>query len=257
MIFDRSLRTTFGDVGQLYDSVRPSYPEPIIERILSYSQIERNGKIIEVGCGTGKSTIPFAVRGFDMTALDISEKLIAIARQNTSSFPNVKYVVTSFEEADLPISYFDLLISATAFHWTDPSVSYAKAYQLLKNNGTIALFWNYQDYDPTDFGSKVRELFRLHCPQFPSDFGSTAAFEGYLAAGGLFSSLQKVTHHWTINYRKQDYKMLLETFAWISSLAEKEQEKFFEELDALLASEDEPLAIPYKTELLLGRKAEK
>jgi SAM-dependent methyltransferase len=44
----------------------------------------------------------------------------------------------SFEEAELPGNY-DLIYSATAFHWIDPEVAYKKSAELLKAGGCLAI----------------------------------------------------------------------------------------------------------------------
>ena len=64
MPFDFGLRTTFNNVAELYDEVRPGYPEALIEDALTLSEIPPDGRILEIGCGTGKATLPFARRGY-------------------------------------------------------------------------------------------------------------------------------------------------------------------------------------------------
>lgn len=101
MTFDRELKGSFGGVGTLYDSARSSYPEELINDILNISRVSENGKVLDVGCGTGKATTLFAKRGFETLGIDIGEELIALAKSNTLQFPNVSYQVSSFEEIDL------------------------------------------------------------------------------------------------------------------------------------------------------------
>ena len=54
------LKTTFNTASTLYEEIRPGYPEKLIEDVLDISGIENNSRILEVGCGTGKATRPFA-----------------------------------------------------------------------------------------------------------------------------------------------------------------------------------------------------
>ena len=49
---DTSLRSIFDSVAKLYDEVRPGYPEPLIEDIISLSEIGPGGGILEIGCGS-------------------------------------------------------------------------------------------------------------------------------------------------------------------------------------------------------------
>ncbi len=66
-----SRKTVFDQAARDYDEVRPGYPQELIEDIISISAIPEDGRILEIGCGTGQATIPFAKRGYSMTCLDI------------------------------------------------------------------------------------------------------------------------------------------------------------------------------------------
>ncbi|MGH9058788.1 MAG: class I SAM-dependent methyltransferase [Acidimicrobiales bacterium] len=56
--------------------------------------------------------------------------------------PNVTVVVGAFEDVDLPGESFDLVFSATAWHWIDPRVGYPKAVSLLAFGGALVLATN-------------------------------------------------------------------------------------------------------------------
>jgi len=57
------LRTTYDEAALLYDEARLGYPEAIFDDVVSLSGIPPAGRILEVGCGTGQATVPFARRG--------------------------------------------------------------------------------------------------------------------------------------------------------------------------------------------------
>ena len=63
-----SLRTIFDQAALDYDEVRPGYPEELIEDVISISAIPKDGRILEIGCGTGQATIPFAKRGYSINS---------------------------------------------------------------------------------------------------------------------------------------------------------------------------------------------
>ena len=56
------LRTIFDQTTLDYDEVRPGYPEELIEDVISISAISKDRRILEIGCGIGQATIPFAKR---------------------------------------------------------------------------------------------------------------------------------------------------------------------------------------------------
>ena len=163
--FDRSLKTTFGSVSQLYDSSRPNYPSELGDDVLTLSRIKDGGKILDVGCGSGKATVLFGGRGYDIMGIDISEEMIHIAEKNYFGFPDIRYVVGSFEENNFGDQLFDLIISAQAWHWVDPDVGYLIADKLLKNDGSLALFWNFQEYKKSRFLQDLQKIFVNNCPK--------------------------------------------------------------------------------------------
>src|SRR5918995_5739534 len=120
------LKTTFDEAALLYDEVRPGYPEDLFDDVVSPSGILAEGRILEIGCGTGQATVPFARRGYRILCIELGENLAAVARRNLEAFPRAEVHVGPFEDVSLPEGAFDRAISATAFHWLDPEVAYPK-----------------------------------------------------------------------------------------------------------------------------------
>lgn len=52
-----------------------------IEFILEHAAPPPGGAILDLGCGTGRHAVPLAQRGFRVTAIDISEGMLAIAAE--------------------------------------------------------------------------------------------------------------------------------------------------------------------------------
>ena len=69
----------FNDVANLYDIYRPSYPVELIEDIILFSGIQPEGRILEIGSGTGKATILFAPKRYSILCLEPGQNLIDIA----------------------------------------------------------------------------------------------------------------------------------------------------------------------------------
>jgi len=136
-----TLNMTFDDVADLYDVARPSYPPELVEAVRSAFQGTQS-RTLEIGCGTGQATLPFARQGCRITALEPGQRLAKLAAKNLAAFPLVDIQATSFEDWSVAEGQFDLVMSATAFHWVSPEVRYAKSAQALTEDGWLALFWN-------------------------------------------------------------------------------------------------------------------
>jgi len=52
---------------------------PLEERIIAEFFTNLSGKVLDIGCGTGRTTSPFQERGFAVIGIDISETMIAQA----------------------------------------------------------------------------------------------------------------------------------------------------------------------------------
>ena len=71
--------------------------------------------ILEIGCGSGRVTLPLVQSGFQITALDFSEKMLAILRQKAKNSSNLELVQADMRNFNLEkrfasafISYFSL-----------------------------------------------------------------------------------------------------------------------------------------------------
>ncbi|PWK83459.1 methyltransferase family protein [Lentzea atacamensis] len=122
------LRTTFGEDAARYHRARPTYPPQLFARL-------RGPRILEIGPGTGQATLPLTRIG-DVTAVELSPELAAVAREHA---PQARLVVANFDEWPLPAEPFDLVVSATAFHWLDPSTRMARCAAALKPGGALAV----------------------------------------------------------------------------------------------------------------------
>jgi SAM-dependent methyltransferase len=75
------LRAIFDEAALLYDEVRPGYPEELFDDIVALSGIPSGGRILEIGCGTGQATVPFARRGYRILCVELGKNLAAVAPQ--------------------------------------------------------------------------------------------------------------------------------------------------------------------------------
>jgi 2-polyprenyl-3-methyl-5-hydroxy-6-metoxy-1,4-benzoquinol methylase len=140
-----SQRGLFDGVADLYDATRQSYPDEIVEVIMGKAELKPGSSVLEIGCGTAQLTRQLAGRGLDITAIDIGQAMVAAAKRNVAD-PSVAFQVTSFEDFQASQAY-DLIVSATAFHWVDPDVGLAKAARLLQPSGWLALLTRGERYD--------------------------------------------------------------------------------------------------------------
>lgn len=142
-LFDREARReTFDQVATKYEAARPGYPDDAISALVRETGMGAAARCLEVGIGTGQATRSLATYGCAITGLEPGPDLARVARQSLGAFSNVDVVSSSFEDYVSPPGAFDLLYSATAFHWTDPQVRWNKTASLVKAGGHVAMLTN-------------------------------------------------------------------------------------------------------------------
>jgi trans-aconitate methyltransferase len=153
------LKVTFESVAERYHDARPEYPDELFNELVALARLAADARLLEVGCGTGKATIPLADRGFEITALELGPQLAATARRNLADYDRVEVVQQAFEAWRPPQGQrFDCVYSATAWHWIDPTVGYERAWHDLRAGGHLAIWTAEHVLPPEDADPFFRQI---------------------------------------------------------------------------------------------------
>jgi SAM-dependent methyltransferase len=226
MGIDRSRRITFEEVAELYDQVRPNYPEALVDDVLALVEIPSDRRILEIGCGPGNATLLFARRGYRIVAIELGERLAALAAKNCRAYPGVEIHNIAFEDWPTEENAFDLAIAADAFHWIPPEIGYPKVARALKDSGSAAFFWNVPVDPGTDWSRAIDAVYRERAPGVENpDHSFTLDWvrpiiEGNFAAPGCFGPVTVKTYRWPETYSAEQYLKMLRTFSGHRDLEE-------------------------------------
>jgi SAM-dependent methyltransferase len=138
----RELGRVFNEVPELYDRVRPAYPDQLFADLAAITGLDRRSSVLEVGCGTGQATRSLAALGPSVTAVEPGAGLAALARQRLAAVRNVEIENSAFEEWDNGGRRFDVLVAASSWHWVDPAMGWRRAHDVLHPGGWMALLGN-------------------------------------------------------------------------------------------------------------------
>lgn len=110
------------DLAQFWDDG----PE-LLDQILGSLEVavEPEDEIVEIGCGVGRMTRPLAARGASARAIDVSERMIALAREHNPQLDNVEWIVgDGTSVAPIADASADACFSHVVFqHIPDPEIT--------------------------------------------------------------------------------------------------------------------------------------
>jgi len=229
-----TLRVTFDEFAELYDQMRPEYPESLINDVINFSEIPAKGRILELGCGTGKATGQFASRGYSIIGLDMGKDLAAVAARNFAKNENVNIEVSSFEDWDPRDHQFNMVMAATSFHWIEPEFRYFKTAKVLKSTGTLAVFWNDHVGYEEGFVKAVRPIYRKCAPSMLPNTLEEDRSNSIEPGEDLFQNPVRKSYPWTNEYSSHEYINLLNTYSGHIQLPDAEREQLFSEIKNLI-----------------------
>jgi SAM-dependent methyltransferase len=242
---NKQLRETFDQDANQYEQARPGYPDDLFADVIDYADIV-DGKIIEIGCGTGQATLPFAQQGYSIKCIELGENLAKIAREKLIQYPKVKVSVGAFEKFPLDDESFDLAVSATAFHWIDPNIGYQKLARILKPEGSIALFWNkpVQTELSSKFFQSIQDVYSQVVPSMAKKFPGLPhpdeiqlPIKEEIDQSGRFGNVTVKKYKWDQEYTTEEYTKLLGTYSDHISLEKEIREQLFEGIESHIESE--------------------
>ncbi len=141
---------SFGATAREYAEHRPDYPVSGIEWALAAADHPVRD-VLDLAAGTGKLTGTLLDLGYDVTAVEPDEGMLAELRLR---FPAVAAHLGAAEAIPLADDSVDAVLVGQAFHWFDPEPALSEIARVLRPGGAVAGFWNVSD----DRVEWVREL---------------------------------------------------------------------------------------------------
>ena len=124
------------------------------EEIIFYKYIDKNDKILDLGCGAGRTTINLFKKGFtNIIGLDIADKLIDFAKQYSKNHSlDIDFVVGDATKLDFADNSFDIVIFSFNGMQCIPGLVNRKnalkeVYRVLKPGGYF-IFTAHDRHDP-------------------------------------------------------------------------------------------------------------
>jgi SAM-dependent methyltransferase len=192
----------------------------MVERIVATSP---GPDVLDVGCGTGIEARQFQAAGCRVLGVEPDARMAAFARRS-----GVEVEVATFEAWDPAGRGFDAVVAGQAWHWVDPVAGAAKAAQVLRPVGRLAVFWNV-DQPPPEVADAFAAVYQRMLPDSPFHLQPTRqALGGYRvlfarAADGIrrvggFSDPEQWRFDWERSYTREEWLDQLPTSGALTRL---------------------------------------
>ncbi len=245
---EREQRTIFGEVAELYDRARPTYPEVLFDTVMEYGGLSAGDRAVEIGAGTGKATMPFAARGLDILALEPSPGMADVLRAK-----GVEAVASTFEDW-VTTEEFPLLFAAQSWHWVPTEGRYEKALATLTPGGTIALFWNKPRQFTGEFYEQIDAIFQEHGPELRSGYGSFVKLLETPQELVAFADVTKHVFAWSQTYTSEQYVANQRTHSDHRLLSDERRNALHDAIADLIDAHGGTIDVYYDTLLFMGRR---
>ncbi len=146
-------------------------------------------EVLDVGCGTGQSTEPLAVRGCVVTGVDASAERLATARER---LPSLKLIEGNAEDLPFKDNSFDGAICAQAFHRFDQERAMSELMRVVRPGRPVAIWWKV--LSSTERAREAREHASLRVGRPPIPDPNKAGFKVFFGAPFADRRMRVVRH---------------------------------------------------------------
>jgi len=260
----KGLGWTFDTVASQYEKFRPGYVKALYDAVFDYLPVDEHSCALEVGIGGGQATQPVLEKGCSLTAIDPGERFSALCIEKFGAYPKFSVITGKFEEVSFADNVYDLVYSASAFHWVPEKEGYEKVRRILKSGGAFARFANhpYRDKGKPELSDEIDELYARYYSTYhnrkhtkPVEYTEDDAVErAEIAKKYGFEDVRHAMFYRTRTFTAQEYIMLLGTYSDHIAIEETIRNKFFSDIERAINDHGGTITIYDTIDLQLARK---
>lgn len=138
--FDAERATSFGNVAESYDRVRPGPPPEALDWLVP----DGCGVAVDLAAGTGLFTRELLGRAARVVAVEPDPRMREVLARRS---PEVDVRDGRGEQLPLPDGSADALFVSTAWHWLDPARAVPEIARVLRPGGRLGVIWTSRNRD--------------------------------------------------------------------------------------------------------------
>jgi SAM-dependent methyltransferase len=176
----------FGPEAKNYTKYRTPYPRELFD-LLVRSLPEGSASILDIACGTGKSTEPLVDTDLKVTGVDHDPQMIEEAeKQADLKNIDIEYVVSDAEHLPFPDGHFDVVTVGTAFHFFMDEKAISEIKRVLKPKGLLFVYWTLTTKDTPEEDSIPGNIFqKYNWVKVPSELRDLGYVSDFFNKNGL------------------------------------------------------------------------
>ena len=140
----------FKGTAGYYARHRPGYPDAFLTHVKERFQLDGRGRLLDVGCGTGRLTLPLAKHFKEVVAMDPEPEMLAEAavlarRLDVANVTWVEGGSGDLEALGPRLGTFHVVTMGESFHWMDRDATLQTLSGMVAHDGGIVIAWSHVD----------------------------------------------------------------------------------------------------------------
>ncbi|WP_017318797.1 class I SAM-dependent methyltransferase [Mastigocladopsis repens] len=159
---EAKVRQQYDRLADIYDRRWHSYVTDTLSFLNTWAELSPQARVLDVACGTGEFEQVILAENptQSIIGVDISEKMLAIARHKCRNYSNAVFQTASASLLPFADRTFDVVISANAFHYFDrPETALSEMKRVLKPDGRVIILDWCKDYFLCRLCDRILPLF--------------------------------------------------------------------------------------------------
>ena len=260
----KDLKWTIDTVASTYEKFRPGYTDELYKMIFDYVTLNDTCYAAEVGIGGGQATLPILNTGCNLTAVEYGEEFTKLCKEKFKDDRNFSIITNKFEDTNFLEDTYDLVYSASAFHWVPESIGYTKVFSMLKSGGAFARFANhpYRDKGNLPLSEEMDRIYAEYYYKFynkkqeiPTEYSEEQAMQrAKIAEKYGFVDIKYALFHRKRTFSADEYSTLLGTYSDHIAMEEGIRKEFFSKIENAINNYGGSITVYDTIDLQLARK---
>jgi ubiquinone/menaquinone biosynthesis C-methylase UbiE len=224
----------FGNQAENYTKYRKPYIDELYDLLFSLAPKE-GAKILDIACGTGKSTEPLVRNDLEVFGCDHDSSMIKEAKKQAELKKlHINYSVADVEHLLYEDDSFDVVTVGTAFHWFVNEKSMTEIKRVLKKDGLLFIFWTLTVKDTPEEDQIPSSIYRkFDWDRVPTELRDLDYISDFLTKNGM-SDVKTVHLPFTYNTTVEERTGLQMSASSYEILSEENKKNFLDEVRSTL-----------------------